>query len=99
MPEPVLVSALAPLITPPSVSWVPLTSMAVPAPSVTAPPSTPEPLLLASVPLRVRASVPMVWPLTSSVAPVATVVAPTVLPSAAAWPVFTVPPLMVVAPS
>ena len=96
MPAPVLVRALAPLITPPSVSCVPVTSMAVPEPMAMVPASAPEPLLLASVPLRVMASVPRVWPLTSSVAPAATVVPAVVVPRAAALPALSVPALMVV---
>ena len=77
---------------------MPATSMAVPEPRATVPDSEPEPLPLASVPLRVMASAAMAWPLTSRVAPAATVVPPAVVPRARALPALSVPALMLVRP-
>ena len=99
MPVPVLVSALAPLITPLTVSWVPATLSVLSAPRATLPARLPEPALLASVPpLSVIASAPITMPFTSSMAPAATVVPPAVLPNAAALPALSVPALMLVTP-
>ena len=99
VPAPVLARLPLPLITPLTVSCVPVTSSVPLAPSAMAPPALALPLLLASAPPdRVIALVASVRPLRSRAPPLPMVTPARSLPMAATSPMRRVPPLMVVVP-